>query len=292
MKLTMKHKLSLSLALNVLFFSVGNANLFLHEDFSGYVDASSIIGETTASTTGFTATQIWSDDVADGFPLTAAVNFYADSSGLTYSGMQTSGGLVNAFRISGDAADKLIELPSSLTGGTPGTVWVSALVNVGASVTDGAAIGIRQGTERYWGLGVTGLNAGAIAGSTSGTLVQDTGLALTPGQTHLLVGRIDDIGTGNDRMVVWLDPAIGGAAPTGGTTINGSNAGWVANNASFNIQAAFINHGLASGESALLDELRLGTTFADVTPVPEPATLALFTGLLGLATVIIRRRTT
>lgn len=288
----MKQKLSLLLTLNALLFSVGNANLLLHEDFSGYIDASSIIGETTASTTGFTATQTWSDDLADGFPLTSAVNFNAGATGLAYSGMQTSGGLVNAFRISGDAADKRIELPSSLTGGTPGTVWLSALVNVGASVTDGAAIGIRQGTERYWGLGVTGLNAGAIAGSTSGTLVQDTGLALTPGQTHLLVGRIDDLGSGNDRITVWLDPAIGGADPTGGTIINGTNAGWVANNASFNVQAAFINHGLASGESALMDELRLGTTFADVTPVPEPATLALFTGILGFAAVVARRRRT
>jgi hypothetical protein len=269
---------------------VGNASLLLKEDFSSYPGGASVIGQTTASTIGFTATEVWSDDLADGFPLTATVNFYAESTGLSYAGLQTSGGLVNVFRTSGTADDKRLELPSSLTGGTPSSVWLSALVQIDASVTDGAAIGIRQGADRYWGLGVTGSNFGAIAGSTSGVNVQDTGLALTLGQTHLLVGRIDDVGTGNDRITVWLDPVLGGADPTGGTIVNGSNAGWVAGNASFNIQAAFLNHGLATGESAFLDELRLGTTFADVTPVPEPSTVGLLTGLAGLSIVMLRRR--
>lgn len=45
-----------------------------------------------------------------------------------------------------------------------------------------------------------------------------------------------------------------------------------------------------NGGRALFDEIRLGTTFADVTAVPEPSTYALLAGLATLGLVMARRR--
>jgi hypothetical protein len=42
------------------------------------------------------------------------------------------------------------------------------------------------------------------------------------------------------------------------------------------------------GDKTMLDEIRIGTTLADVIPVPEPATLIVLS--LGLVPVLLRRR--
>lgn len=44
------------------------------------------------------------------------------------------------------------------------------------------------------------------------------------------------------------------------------------------------------GMSSSIDEIRVGETFADVTPVPEPRTLTLFAGLLGIYLTTRRRK--
>jgi hypothetical protein len=40
----------------------------------------------------------------------------------------------------------------------------------------------------------------------------------------------------------------------------------------------------------IFDEFRIGTTFASVTPIPEPSTSALLIGLGALALIGMRRR--
>lgn len=48
------------------------------------------------------------------------------------------------------------------------------------------------------------------------------------------------------------------------------------------LNLAALSGGAGGVQSILLDEIRIGTSLADVTPVPEPATLALLAGVLGL----------
>jgi hypothetical protein len=104
-----------------------------------------------------------------------------------------------------------------------------------------------------------------------------TGTALTLNTTYLIVEEIDlDAKTAS----LWIDPTPGAAAPTATATLSGITATAV-DNVGFKAQAT-------AGGPYLVDNLLIGTTWADVTPTPEPTTCALAgLGLLGL--VLARR---
>nr|WP_226895579.1 PEP-CTERM sorting domain-containing protein [Luteolibacter marinus] len=70
----------------------------------------------------------------------------------------------------------------------------------------------------------------------------------------------------NDLLGLWVDP-------DGSDTVTSHDvsAAYTGGNWSSALR-------LASGHESTWDDLRVGTTFADVAPVPEPST-----GLLGLA---------
>jgi PEP-CTERM motif len=138
-------------------------------------------------------------------------------------------------------------------------------------------------------------NLGIRASSTSaGTTYWSSDL--NPGQTYLVIGRYvqgaDAVGTG-DFNDLWINPtALSYGAPEGsvpapdGTTlgtINQANPGL--NYAASLIIGAGISDTSTIGNPAntYLDEIRVGTTWADVTTVPEPSILALAgLGALGL----------
>lgn len=117
--------------------------------------------------------------------------------------------------------------------------------------------------------GTTTLSAsdiGVIANGTSGTL--------------MIAGQIDWAANGsNDTLTLWnvADPAAG----LGGTSISMT--------ADFD-QSTFDTLTIASRQNNTpLDEIRFGTSLADVAVVPEPSSLALI-GLAGLATLLYRRQ--
>src|SRR5208283_3951495 len=89
-----------------------------------------------------------------------------------------------------------------------------------------------------------------------------TGTALTTGQTYLIVEEIDLTAK---TASLWIDPdssTFGGTAPTATATLSGIAATAV-DNVGFKAQAA-------AGGPFYIDNLLIGTTWADVTPTPEP----------------------
>jgi len=66
-----------------------------------------------------------------------------------------------------------------------------------------------------------------------------------------------------------------------------SSANWTANKPDLD-QSQFDTLNVA-GTKFFVDEIRIGTTFSDVAPVPEPGTLALL-GSGGLLLLLRRRR--
>jgi hypothetical protein len=98
-------------------------------------------------------------------------------------------------------------------------------------------------------------------------------VAVTTADTALLVVKAEHAGFGNDRFTLYVNPTPGSPEPTTGLVKNDANFG------------VFNGLTLYATGAMRIDELRIGHTFADVTPVPEPAAVAL----AAVAIVVSRR---
>ncbi len=100
------------------------------------------------------------------------------------------------------------------------------------------------------------------------------------GETYLVVAEYEyNTGSSTDDVAhLWVDPAsasLGGAsAPSGDITSTGGDI------SQLQLQSFFFRPIATGPRSTTFDELRVGTTWASVTSVPEPASI----GLLGLGT--------
>ena len=197
------------------------------------------------------------------------------SGNLTYSGLADQGD--NELQITnGAATSSYIQFANQ----TSGQVYYSFLFN--ASVVDSG--------NTYF----TAMNPGTTAPGGSGDAIDayyysngkielrgnaqsataGTGTALTLGTTYFIVEELDLTAK---TASLWLNPTPGAAAPTATATLSSLTATAV-DNVGFKAQ---------SGTGTfVVDNLLIGTTWADVTPaaIPEPGTFALAgLGILGLA---------
>jgi len=104
---------------------------------------------------------------------------------------------------------------------------------------------------------------------------------------------LDNVTTTADSLSLWINPTDLTTAPSGAPDLTLSTAlqdlsgintiRFTGNNT--NATSA------ALGGEAIYDELRIGNTFADVAPVPEPTAVALaIMGGTGVLAVIRRRK--
>jgi hypothetical protein len=95
------------------------------------------------------------------------------------------------------------------------------------------------------------------------------------GQTVFLVVKAE-FAAGNDQFTLYVNPIPGAPEPAAGVVKNNSNVGDVAGLTIY-----------STGEFSI-DEFRLGDTFADVTPIPEPASVVMALWAVLSATWAIR----
>ncbi len=168
--------------------------------------------------------------------------------------------------------------------GTPGTVsYISFLLRPEGTLGQGALNGFfgvtletQGGSEPQLFIGKPGGGAvnRYVLENRGGANQVASGVAPVVGEPVLLVVKAE-FSAGNDRFTLFVDPTPGGIEPASGTVKSDANVGLITGLTLYSTGAFSI------------DELRVGTTFADVTPlgpgpvVPEPGSLSLFVLSLG-----------
>jgi hypothetical protein len=189
-------------------------------------------------------------------------SFVVASAGLSDSPLSTLG-------LAAEFSSALLPLTSSVTrslsaslGSTTATRWVSFLLKPDRTgLTDGIGltIGNSGGGQVY--VGYTGTNyTMSNSGSGGGTTVNTAGAA--SGTAALIVVKIRFAASGKDTVTYFLNPTPGLSSPD----VSESSAKEDVDLGTFTDFAVSAQQGLLLTNHAQLDEIRIGTSYADVSP--------------------------
>lgn len=213
----------------------------------------------------------WSSD--DGVHVTSPGLTYVDSLGntLDVAGNATRGTSSSSFKSERDISPILST-----------DVWLGVLITGAAGARQ---VGIALDQKFFVGQGQGGNENGSNwAMYDQDGLVFDTGL-VAGGDTSFLVAKIEFSG-GDERAWLWRNPNLN-AEPDKANALNGASGNSIKDFTVAKIQVHHNTNGIG-----LVDELRIGTAYADVSPftaVPEPSSLMLV-GLFSSALWGTRRR--
>jgi len=270
------------------------------QDTYNYSDATNASGQVFTGTVGGNITSVGNYSTGG-----TASDIKTYTAGLTYTGLETSNGKMTITNTINNAntVQALYAPVDPYTNAFAGTIYTSFLINVasrGAGMTTTttsdlfslcAATSLSPTIARWEGglrldsTDSTKLNFG-FGYSTKTYDPFNTELALNV--THLIVIGLNFASGANYGADVWINPAsLGGAAPAATFSV------------ATGVYAAFMNGykfysdidgAVATADVGYsIDEFRIGTTFADVTPaVPEPSTMVLLA--LGAGSFAARRR--
>ena len=232
-------------------------------------------------------------------------------SGQSFNGLEVSGGSIQRpSRLGNTATSRAVDSSTLIGDGT--TLWFSVLLQgTGSPAADaGGTAGFATNTYGTLIFGDTVLTGGSgnspapigAAGNAIGVgfrggnggnfdnlqvqgVLYDSGVVTTTsdansptvgGDTIFIVGSVDWAANGTDDVLTLYNVTDPNAAlPTAFTTLTAD-----LDQSTFNILS------VGDAQTAIYDEIRLGTTLASVVPVPEPNSLAL----LGLAGIGFLRR--
>ncbi|MBK1834447.1 PEP-CTERM sorting domain-containing protein [Roseibacillus ishigakijimensis] len=264
------------------FFAIGPLSAFgaltLYEGFD-YAENSGLSGQSGGS--GFAGGgDAW--DVGSSAGSTPG-NLTVSAGSLTYGPLLTSGNAASGTR-SNDNVAMYRDLAVTM-GGDGSEVWMSFLIQ---ATTSTAGLSLFGSTEATF--------FGAINGGYSHRLYSGAGTPMTGNQfnstatafdsgTHFMVAQFDMTQT-VPVFNVWVDPdssSLGnGATPTGGSFQSVASG-----TQDFTFDRLRIGM-FSNNQTMVLDELRMGDSWVDVSPVPEPATTLLALG--GVAAAFRRKR--
>ncbi len=269
---------SILIGLTVTCAQAKAGDLIAYDGFD-YTPESSMIGK--GGSLPWPATTSWESVTNFPTPTYAHVDGY----GLSYTGLATSG-----YSLETNTKDNGVRRAIGATYATSGNIfWFSALMRIeenanvaygGISLFDGAPgsggseklfFGQRNNSP-YWGIERSG-------GASNSSTIPTTG-----GVTRLLVVKLDGVaGTAS----LYVNPASLGGAPPVSPPSAQILIGTEFNFNYFRIQSG----GTTLGGNLMLDadELRFGTTYASVTPVPEPAAFVLSLIAMAAIFIVVRR---
>ena len=168
------------------------------------------------------------------------------------------------------------------TAQTNGTVFVSFLVNVQtAGNTAKLLVYLQNGNSASSSPPLGIYLIGSTIGLAKFASTPATNAPTLSAGTHLIVARYQFL-AGNDQLDLWVDPASLGTNTIPGATLT---TGTASSSAAAELSYVFLNH--AVSQTVWLDELRVGTSWADVTPTdgttPPPVVTSrpVFTSIIN-----------
>ncbi len=174
-----------------------------------------------------------------------------------------------------------------------GTIWYSFLVN--PVLSGRGTLGVVQGaSSNQNGFGIR-FEPNATTATTlrfnANTPAQNPGTDINfangYGLTYLVVGKLTIDTAASTRNDIWVYQN-GQTVPTLTNASVGMSFSSAVTGASI---PAFYGRSFGNPNAAIVfDEIRIGTTFADVSAIPEPSTFAALAGLGALGLVASRRR--
>jgi hypothetical protein len=216
------------------------------------------------------------------------------SGDLTYSGLEDLGG--NSFQDiwAATGAGTVFNTYSDQNSGSiyysflldataaPGTSTYLTALNAGNSTPNGSSDELQVDVAPATG----GYEVGLRTPGKSITL--DTATVLSVNTTYLVVAEYTFGASGVSSASLFLDPVAGGSQPTAAVTLAGNGTVTDIDDVGFKSQTGTTG-------TFLMDNILIGTTWADVTPqaTPEPASLSLMLagmGALGFAARYRRAR--
>ncbi len=213
------------------------------------------------------------------------------SGSLTYPGLPASTG--NKIAFDGTGSDNYRVFGTAVTSGS---VYYSFILNVsalgGLTTTGGYFSGLLQtastsafGATLWTRLSTTPGKYNVGISTRSNSAVSWLSADLDPVTSYFIVGAYDIItGTANDVARIWLNTsAIGGAEPApDATSVPGTDLGTAG------IERFLLRQDNATNTPFIeMDELRVGTTWADVTPSGAVPTLTISSPLTSFGNVCV-----
>lgn len=232
--------------------------------------------------------------VDDGGTASASSYVRADGGQASYSTLATTAGQAT-YQTDAGTPNRL-SYQRNFTTGTqaPTSIFLSTLVTIDGS--GGVSFGFltTNNTDHrpfHFGINQTG-NLFARGSGASNALVGST---VYGAGTYFLVAQIQNGGTTDDTIRLWVNPSLDGLGTADFVFNAASSAGspnfYVSDNASYQTRGLvldFISNGLVAGSTSV-DEIRIGTALQDVGVIPEPsAVLLLIAG--GCLSGLRRRR--
>ena len=243
----------------------------------------------------------------DDFSYSVGTNLVDQNGGLGFSAAWYQGGF-NVGQAAGTVASGPLTYPPLATNGKEVTIPASSLLNgierdLASSISSGtiyvSCLVRPEGTlgqgngNGFFGVYLHGsLNelffgdSGAYGTGGRYAVEQRGGSWSVPspdqpvlGQTEFLVLKAQLSASAGDIFTLYTDPVPGGAEPSTGTVEQNVNIGTLSSLVIY------------SGGAFDIGELRIGITYADVTPTPEPSTFVLLgVGAVGVLAYVCRRR--
>jgi hypothetical protein len=254
--------------------------------------AAGAVGNTTATGTGLTGNwgSFWFNNNVSG---TSDAAFASGSltapSGYGYTPSNNRLAYDPADSNNNSAAFVELATANKIDFGTDGTYYVSFLIRAFNNSNTRAELNFQTDTgSTLFSIGETGAGTGQLnLNGTASTRLMDTGSPNAIGTDNLVVLRIGTSAAGNDTLNAsfWT---------SGVDTVSSEPITW-------DVSSSITSSALASGLDirfedgfanldVSFDELRIGSSFTDVTAVPEPSVFALLAGFLALGVVMARRR--